>query len=266
MTLFIAALSILLYLIAAVQVAPLQSHLFVKRQKYLFLLLSSAAIVLHGVLIYRFIIEQTGINLGLFNALTLTAWLNALLLLLLLGFRPVEKLALILFPLAGFSLLPAVFFSSEHVLPAHLSWGISLHIALSMLSYALLALSFVQAIFTSLQDYWLRRKQLLKFMAYLPPLQGMETLFFQLTSMGVFLLSLSLISGVWFVENIQAQQLTHKLVLSAVAWLIFSWLLLQHWRQGRRVRQSLLSHSIAFFVLNLGYFGSKLVLELILSH
>jgi len=264
MNILLAAISFIFYLIAAVQVAPLQSHLFVKRQKFIFLLLAGIAIVLHGILIYRLIGAQSGINLGLFNALTLSTWLNAVLLLVLLRFRPVEKLALFLFPLAGFSLLPALLLSSQHILPSQLPWGISLHIALSMLSYALLALSFVQAIFTSLQDYWLRRKRLVKLMAYLPPLQGMEALFFQLTSMGVFLLSLSLISGVWFVENIQAQQLTHKLILTAIAWLIFSWLLFLHWRQGRRVRQSLISYSIAFFVLNLGYFGSKLVLELIL--
>ncbi len=265
MNTLLAASSFLLYLIAAVQVAPLQSHLFVKRQKYIFLILASVAVSLHGWLVYNLITNQSGINLGLVNALSLTAWFSALLLLLLLILHPVEKLALVLFPLAGFSLLPAVLFNSEHTLSSHLSWGISLHIALSMLAYGLLAVSFVQALFTSLQDYWLRRKRMLKFVAYLPPLQGMESLFFQLTSMGVFLLSLSLVSGAWFIQDLAAQHLWHKLALSTLAWVIFAWVLVQHWRNGLRVRQTLILHTIAFIILNIGYFLTKLVLELILS-
>jgi len=260
----LALTAFVLYLIAAVQVAPLQTRRFVAQRRTWFNVLSGLALVCHLSLLYGLIWTNNGINLGLFNAIAVMTAVNVLLILLGGWYRPLEKLALILFPLAALSILPAAFLASNRLLPDSMSVALILHIALSMVAYAVLALALVQALFTSLQDYWLRRKKL-RHLSYLPPLKGMEILYFQLTGLGLLLLSISLLSGLAFMENVQTQHLLHKMVLSSLAWLLFVLLLFKHWRLGRRVRQSLWLHLSAFLILSLGYFGSKLVLEFILQ-
>jgi ABC-type uncharacterized transport system permease subunit len=81
---------------------------------------------------------------------------------------------------------------------------------------------------------------------------------------GVLFLSVSLISGFMFIENLFAQHLVHKTVLSLLAWLIFSGLLLGRWRYGWRGKTATKWTLSGFVLLVLAYFGSKFVLELVL--
>ena len=68
-----------------------------------------------------------------------------------------------------------------------------------------------------------------------------------------------------FLEDIFAQHLVHKTVLSLVAWCIFAILLwgrhVLGWRGNTAVKLTL----AGFVVLMLAFFGSKLVLEVILQ-
>ncbi len=79
------------------------------------------------------------------------------------------------------------------------------------------------------------------------------------------LLSLAIASGFVFVEDMFAQHLVHKTVLSLLAWVIFAILLACHhwlgWRGMRAVRWTL----VGYLMLLLAYFGSKFVLEVLLT-
>jgi ABC-type uncharacterized transport system permease subunit len=83
--------------------------------------------------------------------------------------------------------------------------------------------------------------------------------------LGVSFLSLSLITGFLFVEDLFVQHLVHKTVLSIIAWCVFTILLWGHWQYGWRGRTAIKWNLSGFFVLMLAYFGSKFVLELILK-
>ena len=72
-------------------------------------------------------------------------------------------------------------------------------------------------------------------------------------------------AGVAFVADMLAQHLAHKTVLSILAWALFGVLLWGRWRYGWRGRTAVRLSLIGFAVLSLAYFGSKLVLELILE-
>ena len=84
-------------------------------------------------------------------------------------------------------------------------------------------------------------------------------------SVGVVLLTASLVSGWLYHDDLLAQHLLHKTVLSGAAWVFFSGLLvgrkLLGWR-GRTVLQMVLAGVV---LLALAYFGSKVALELILE-
>lgn len=61
-----------------------------------------------------------------------------------------------------------------------------------------------------------------------------------------------------------AQHLVHKTVLGIIAWLVFAVLLWGRWRFGWRGRTAIRWTLSGAVTLMLAYFGSKLVLELLL--
>ena len=98
-----------------------------------------------------------------------------------------------------------------------------------------------------------------------PPLADMERTLFQLTGIAFAALSCGLVIGVFYIEDIRGQHLSHKIVFSLLAWLTFAVLLAgRHWRhwRGRRAVKYVIA---GFVLLALGFFGSKIALELILQ-
>ena len=99
----------------------------------------------------------------------------------------------------------------------------------------------------------------------LPPLTLTESLVFQLIGTGFVLLSVTLISGILFVDNLFAQHLIHKTVLSIAAWAVFGTLLLGRWRYGWRGRRAVRLILFGMVLLVLAFFGSRFVLEVVLK-
>jgi ABC-type uncharacterized transport system permease subunit len=227
--------------------------------------LGSLAVALHGVVLYQSIVTSAGMNFGVFNAASLIAWIAVLLALATSFIKPIESLAVVILPCAALTIGLGMLFHNEHRLPAQAPWGLELHILLSLLAYSLLAVAAIQAMVLALEDYWLHNRRPLRAIHSLPPLQVLENLMFHLIAAGFFLLSLSLVSGLIFLNDIFAQHLVHKTVLSIVAWLVFAVFLWGRYRFGWRGRRAIRYTLGGFLVLMLGYFGSKVVLELILK-
>ena len=140
------------------------------------------------------------------------------------------------------------------------SLALQLHVVLSVLGAALLTLAAVQAVTLALQDALLHGKSANRLVQALPPLQTMERALFVLIALGFFLLSLSLLSGLLFVDDMMAQHLAEKTVLSVVAWTLFGGLLWGRWRRGWRGRTAVRWTLAGYGVLILAYFGTKFVL------
>jgi ABC-type uncharacterized transport system permease subunit len=87
---------------------------------------------------------------------------------------------------------------------------------------------------------------------------------FRLIGAGFVLLTLTLLSGVLFVDNLFAQHLVHKTVLSIAAWVVFGVLLFGRWRWGWRGRRAVRLTLAGMVILLLAFFGSKFVLEVLL--
>ena len=179
--------------------------------------------------------------------------------------RPVDKLGVIIFPLnVVLVFLKLVLPEEAHVLKIH-SWQMNAHILVSMLAYSFLNIAALQALLLALQDWHLRSHHAKGLIRSLPPLQTMEKLLFQLIGAGFVLLGLSLLTGFLFVENLFAQHLVHKTVLSILAWLVFGILLAGRAFQGWRGKTAIRWTLGGFASLMLAYFGSKMVLEWILN-
>ncbi len=232
--------------------------------KRLAMMLGTAGVILHTFAIYQGMSADHGINLSITNIASVLGWLTAALLIIGSIKQPLESLALIFFPIAAISLLFAELFPEHGQISKQLPFGIQIHILLSILAYSLLSIAALQAIVLAYADNSLRKRKPIPIIRMLPPLQTMETHLFRLIWCGILLLTLSLVSGFHFVEDMMAQHLVHKTVLSVIAWLVFAVLLFGRHQYGWRGRTAIRFTLVGMALLILAFFGSKVVLELIL--
>ena len=263
-----AVLDLVLYCLAALALlAGFFGHgpRFVRERTGFVVSAAAAAVLLHAILAYTVIFLPHGMDLGFFNAAALVGWLVALIACATL-FKPhFDKLGILLFPLAGVSILLAELFPGDRLMVIEGDWPLDAHIVLSLIAYSLLAVAAVQALVIAVQEHRLRRRAADGAWSALPSLQLMERFLFQLIAAGFVLLTVALIFGLLFVHNLLAQHLTHKTVLSGIAWVVFAVLLWGRWRFGWRGRTAIRWTLGGFVVLALAYFGDKLILELILG-
>jgi ABC-type uncharacterized transport system permease subunit len=220
------------------------------------------AVILHAVSIYSVIVTEAGLKIGFFPALSLTSLIIVSVLIVISIWQPLEILGVVLFPIAGLCSVGGAYASSgSSVTEMELQW----HILASVMAYSLLVLAAAQSVALAIQTHHLRTLHQPGMLANLPPIDLMEKLLFQLVAAGFVLLSISLLTGVLFLEDIFAQHLVHKTSLSVMAWLMFGTLLLGRWLKGWRGKTALLWTIGGLGFLIVGYFGSKLVLEFILA-
>ncbi|UJJ58984.1 cytochrome C assembly family protein [Rhodanobacter denitrificans] len=256
----LALLAIVLYLAAAAGLArPLLGG--GQPLNRLALALAGSAMLIHaGILLGM---HRGALDLHFFAALSLVAFVVSALTLLVNASRPVAALGVIVFPLTA-ALLALDGFLAPPTLPQPMDWQIKLHVTVALLAFGVLSIAAALAILLALQERALRHRQFGRWLRALPPLTLTETLLFRLISAGFVLLTLTLLTGVLFVDNLFGQHLAHKTVLSIGAWLVFGVLLYGRWRHGWRGARAVNLTLIGMAVLVLAFFGSKAVLELIL--
>lgn len=146
-----------------------------------------------------------------------------------------------------------------------LSWQIKAHVMISLFAYGLLTAGAIVAVYALLQDRRLRSAQLSPINQLFAPLETTERLLFAITTAGFTTLLLAVVSGLAFVENLFAQHLVHKTVLSLIALLLFGVLLAGRRFAGWRGRRAVYLYLWGFAMLCLAYFGARFVLENILG-
>lgn len=228
------------------------------------LLLAAVAIIVHGVSLYQELFTVHGLDIHFYNVLSLVAWLVALLLTLTAITLQIECLGIVVFPFAALMLAVNFLPAEPHLLPYHIQSGMLVHILFSILAYSLLSIAAVQALLLYVQDLQLHNKHPGGFIRALPPLETMEILLFRLIGLGFIVLSIALLSGMIYLEDMFAQHIAHKTILSLIAWLLFAVLLWGRWQFGWRGRIAIRWTYSGFILLMLAYFGSKFVIELVL--
>jgi len=203
-----------------------------------------------------------GADMHFFAALSLVGLGMAVLTTLYGAGGRTAALGVVVFPLATASLLGYAAYGHRIVEP--LGWRLQLHAWCALLAYATLAIAALLALMLWAQERALRRHEFHRWLRTLPPLTELESLLFRTIAVGFVLLSATLLTGIVFVENLFAQHLVHKTVLSVLSWLLFGGLLLGRWRRGWRGTTAVRWTLVAMALLVLAFFGSKFVLELVL--
>lgn len=220
---------------------------------------------IHGWLLYLGIFAG-GFNLGFYNALSLILWLTVLIYWLAnLKHRLHSLQAFVLPPAALFALLPALEVSN-HYLPNASQPLFIAHIGIALLAYSLFTFAALHALLMTIAERSLHNKPTLIKLPSFPPLMVMEGLLFRVITLGFVLLTITLISGMFFSEQLYGKpmQFTHKVVFSFASWVIYGWLLFGRYQYGWRGKKAINITLIGFVLLLLAYVGSKFILQVLL--
>lgn len=193
--------------------------------------------------------------------------LGALLLCLILGTslsQPVNMLLIGVAPLtAVFTLLASIGASADEVQP--LSFKTALHVIASIAAYGAVAFAGTLSLFLSWHHRLLKQRPLSAWIAALPALDAMESLFLRAVQAAWITLSIALLTGVLYVDDFWAQHVAHKTVLSVLAWIGMSMALWQHYQDGGVTRIMRKTAVWAAVLVCAGYLGSKAIVEFILA-
>jgi ABC-type uncharacterized transport system permease subunit len=225
-------------------------------------LLAVTAICIDTWLLY--VALDAGRNVSLSNAVALIGWQIAV-----IGvagaLRPsLRGVAAGLLALAALFALLTRKSAIPDVAP-ELGWQIRTHVLTSLFAYGLLTVGAILAVFALVQEGRLKSRKLSGPNSLFAPLETTEALLFWVTTAGFTVLALSVISGFTFIEDLFAQHLVHKTVLSLLALALFGVLILGRRFGGWRGRRAIYLYLAGFVLLCLAYFGSRYILEEILG-
>lgn len=233
--------------------------------RHLLILLWSLALITHGwTILHNLVAQQPNIFMNFTTASSIVMWLSSTVLFITMLKRPLETLGIVVIPFTLISMLLPLTESTQTPV-INLNTGLGIHIFTSLLAYSMLTLAALQALLLSWQNKHLHNHNPRGLIKTLPPLLDMEALLFKLIQLGVVLLTLGLVTGMLYVDNLFSQHLVHKTILSIIAWIIFTALLIGHWQAGWRGRIAIRWALSGFFFLMLAFFGSKFVLEFLIT-
>ena len=219
----------------------------------------------HATLLYPHVVTLYGLNLNLFNTLSLISLFFLFFFVMFCLYRPIMSLGILAAPTALAGMIIGYIGRAPYRPLTDISIGLEAHILLSLAAYCVLLMAAVQALFLRLQIRELKHQSIHRFWVNkLPSLQSMESLLFDMLLVGFVLLSIALGIGIIYVEDLMAQHLAHKTVFSLLSWLLFGALLIGNWRAGWRGKRAANLTIYAFILLAIGFVGSKFVLEMLL--
>ncbi|WP_244847264.1 inner membrane protein YpjD [Caballeronia sp. SL2Y3] len=236
------------------------------------------ALVVHGVLLHMTIFPQNEMIFGFAFALSAMFWLGAGIYWIESFFFPLDGLRLLVLPLACVASLLPLAFGGVRVLSYSAAPMFKLHFLIANIAYGLFAIAALHAVLMLMLERRLQRMRglamrhsggngwLASWLDTLPPLLTLEKLLFRLIGAGFVLLTLTLVSGIAFNEQLvdRALRLDHKTVFAILSWLMFGGLLTARRISGWRGRAALRWVLASFVALLLAYVGSRFVFEVLL--
>ncbi|MEE9309769.1 MAG: cytochrome c biogenesis protein CcsA [Cocleimonas sp.] len=205
------------------------------------------------------------LTLNFISLSSYVTWFLSLILFITTLNRKIESLAIPILPITMFSILAVILIGADAQNTINMKSGLGLHILSSLLAYSTLMLASFQALLLALQNSHLHARKNTNFIRSLPSLENMEHLLFRFIKIGVILLTIGLLTGFYFLDNLFGSGIAHKTILSLIAWVVFSVLLFGRWKYGWRGKIAVRWTLGGFIVLMLAFFGTKFVQEFMLD-
>lgn len=230
-----------------------------------YLIIWFMALLTHIIALHYPLISGQKMTLDFITVGSYVMWLISLILFFTTLKRNIEVLAIIVIPITLIALLTPMIVKPEAIPLINMKSGLGIHILFSLLAYSMLMLASFQALLLAVQNKQLHRHKSTALMNTLPSLEDMEHLLFRFIGIGVILLSIGLLSGFYFLDNLFGANIAHKTILSIFAWIVFSVLLYGRLQYGWRGKKAVNWTLAGFVLLMLAFFGTKVIQELLVS-
>lgn len=231
--------------------------------------------LLHGVSLWSDVMTPGSFHVGFAMMLSAALWISVAAYWLENRNFALDGLRVLMLPFAALVvILPAIFPGSTVPLEGRsplFSW----HITIAILAYSTLTIAAFHAVLMALQESKLHALSrtlqgsgwFAAIIDRLPALLTMEKLLFRLITFGFVLLTLTVVSGVLFSEQLfgKAFKLDHKTIFTMLSWSLFGLLLAGRKWRGWRGKTALSFTLAGFSTLLLAYVGSRFVMEVILQ-
>jgi len=223
-------------------------------------------LLFHGYLLHQTLFMAGEMNLGLAYVLSLILWMTTLIYWIARFFYPIASLQAMVLPLVAVAVVLPALFPDAHVHSNNSSLAFESHILAAMMVYSLFTIAALHAGLMSMVEKRLHHATLPRVLRALPPLLTMEKLLFRIIGAGLVLLTLTLLSGVVFSEQVFGTPWTfnHKFVFGLLSWAVFAVLLAGHHFYGWRGRKAVHWTMSGYVFLLMAYLGTKFVAEVLL--
>lgn len=228
------------------------------------LLFAGIGIMAHAITAYTIIWDPSGQNLSILNVALLVSFIVSFTLTVSVSRSKLWFLLPIAFSFSIINLIAANYLSGDFITQLDGRMGLLMHILMALISYAILIIATLYALQIAWLDHKLKLKRSEVLNPNLPPLLKVERQLFNIILIGTGLLSITLLTGLVFIRDIFHSGQGHKILFSFVAWVIYVVLIWGHYKQGWRGKRITWLSLLGAMCLTLGYFGSRIVRELIL--
>lgn len=224
-------------------------------------------LTVHGTALFSVMFAGNTLRIGVGDAISAILGLTVLIYWLGSLFYRLEGLQALIMPAAALAAFLPALLPEAKPLPNTELLAFKLHILMSMAAYSLFTIASLHVLLMAMLERRLHMGSLPSGLNRLPPLLTMETLLFRIIWAGFAMLTLTLVSGVFFSEEVfgKAARLNHKTIFGFVSWIVFAALLLGRHFRGWRGRVAVRWTLAGFLLLVLAYLGSKFVLEVLLG-
>jgi len=223
-----------------------------------------AALICHAVALQQRIFDvSTGQNLSLVNIGSVVSLIICTVMTIVASRNRGWFILPIVYSFALINLAFVTFLPGEFITHLEQSKGLLVHIGLALFAYATLIIAALYALQLAWLDYQLKNKRL-TFNNDMPPLMTIERKLFHITQVGVILLTLTLCTGLLYMDNLFSRENIDKAVLSILAWFVYIVLLWGHYHEGWRGRRVAWFSIAGAVLLTLAYFGSRLIQQLMI--
>lgn len=226
---------------------------------------ASAALIVHFYVLYVGILLAPGQNMSMINVASVIALIVSLTMTIAAFFIANAILLPVVYFFSALIILLGILIPDTHLMQIETHPALVVHITLALFAYGTLIITTLYAIQLSYINQKLKEKKASLLHTSLPPLMTVEAVFFKLLLVGTVLLTLSLLSGFAFLDNMLAREQAHKTVLSIIAWFIFCITMLGHNRWGWRGKPVISATIAGALLLTLAYFGSRFVREVLIN-
>jgi ABC-type uncharacterized transport system permease subunit len=229
--------------------------------------------LVHGAALWADILVPGSVRIGFAVVLSATLWISVAAYWLENRNFALDGLRVLVLPCAAVAAVLPLIFPGVVMPLAGKSVLFSWHIAIAILAYSTLTIAAFHAVLMALQESRLHVRSgaaqgrwLAAAVDRLPALLTMEKLLFRLIAFGFALLTLTVLSGVFFSEELfgTAFQWNHKTIFTLLSWALFGLLLAGRHLRGWRGKTALSFTLSGFATLLLAYVGSRFVMEVVL--